>query len=155
MKNKLRKKRISVFSPLWNSQIIWWKPRSHSRGQETEAPPDGKGLFLLAVPKTALRVLTHILRVQSIHMPLLSLGAFTFLIRKEVKYLHAKFYPPQWQMEQEDDLGCKAFKVDQASALGSLRVTAVKPQHLKRRHFKKKKKVKGRKKRSFGESSHH
>lgn len=141
MKNKLRKKKISVFSPLWNSQIIWWKPISHSRGQETEASPDGKGLFLLAVPKTALGVQTHILRVQSIHMPLLSLGAFTFLIRKEVKYLHAKFYPPQWHMEQEDDLGGKAFNADQASALGSLRVTVGKPQQTpEKKTFQKRKK---------------
>jgi len=63
-------------------------------------------------------------------MPQLSLGAFTFPTRREVKYLHAKFYPPQWHMEEEDDLGCKAFNVDQISALSTLRLTAVKPQQI-------------------------
>ena len=44
-------------------------------------------------------------------------------------------------MEQEDDLGRKAFKVDQASALGSLRVTAVKPQRIpEKKTFQKEKK---------------
>ena len=58
-------------------------------------------------------------------------------------------------MEQEDDLGRKAFKVDQASALGSLRVTALKPQRTpeKKTFQKEKKKVKGRKKRSFGKAA--
>ena len=44
-------------------------------------------------------------------------------------------------MEQEDDLGRKAFKVDQASALGSLRVTALKPQRTpEKKTFQKEKK---------------
>ena len=44
-------------------------------------------------------------------------------------------------MEQEDDLGRKAFKVDQASALGSLRVTAMKPQRTpEKKTFQKEKK---------------
>ena len=154
--NWKKKKRISVFSPLWNSQIIWQKHTSHSRGQDTEAPPDCKSLFLFAVPKTALEGCAHILRVPSIHMPQLSLGAFTFPTRREVKYLHAKFYPPQWHMEQDDDLGCKAFNVDQISALSTLRVTAVKPQQITEKEDmseRKKRKSKAERNVDFGNTS--
>ena len=59
-------------------------------------------------------------------------------------------------MEQDDDLGCKAFNVDQISALSTLRVTAVKPQQITEKEDmseRKKRKSKAERNVDFGNTS--